>query len=149
MHLFHIPQCIVLYDAQTNILTLIQSVTLKHGPISDEIACIIAVTGTEDDKWDFELTKDTPYACQCQKLGKIFSCLRYKLLLNFATIWDVNRYLNPNKTTLTKYCLTQWISKLHWVRQYLVNIMGLMDIVNATVYKTEPNFTGLGLGHLS
>ena len=52
-------------------------------------------------------------------------------------------------------CLTQWISKLHrsfeihWVRQYLVNFMGLAGIVNATVYKTEPIFTGLRHGKLS
>ena len=42
-----------------------------------------------------------------------------------------------------KCCLTQWISKLpgsfeiHWVRQYLVNSMGVAGIVNSTVYKTE------------
>ena len=42
----------------------------------------------------------------------------------------------PNKTTFTKYCLTQWISKLqgsfeiHRVRPYLVNVMGLAGIVN-------------------
>ena len=41
----------------------------------------------------------------------------------------------PNKTALTKYCLTQLILRLtrgfeiHWVRQYLVNLMGLMGIV--------------------
>ena len=59
-----------------------------------------------------------------------------------------------NKTTFTKFCLTQWISKLpgsfviHWVRQYLVNFMGLAGIANATVYKTEPIFSGLGYGEL-
>ena len=52
----------------------------------------------------------------------------------------------PNKTTFTKYSFTR-ISKLprsfeiHWVRQYLVNFTGLAGILNATVYKTEPNFT--------
>ena len=57
-----------------------------------------------------------------------------------------------NKTTFTKYSLTQWIWKLResfeiiWVRQYYVNFMGLSGIVNTTVYKTEPNFTGLGHG---
>ena len=49
----------------------------------------------------------------------------------------------PNKATFIDYCLTQWISELpgsfeiHWVRQYLVNFMGLAGIVNAIVYKTE------------
>ena len=52
-----------------------------------------------------------------------------------------------NKTTFTKYCLTQQVSKLtrsfeiHWVRQYLVNFMGLTGRVNATVYKIKPIFT--------
>ena len=55
-----------------------------------------------------------------------------------------------NKTTFTKYCITQWISKLrgsfeiHWVRQYLLDFMGLVEIVNAIVYKNEPIVTGLG-----
>ena len=54
-----------------------------------------------------------------------------------------------------KYCLTQWISKLpgsfetHGVRQDLVNFMGVVGIVNATVYKKEPIFTDLGHGRLS
>ena len=45
------------------------------------------------------------------------------------------------KTTFTKCCLTQWISKLprsfeiHWIRQNLVNFTGLMGIVNITIYK--------------
>ena len=34
----------------------------------------------------------------------------------------------------------------HWVRQYLVDFTGLVGIVNATVYKIEPIFTGLGHG---
>ena len=61
----------------------------------------------------------------------------------------------PNKTTFTKYCLTQGISKfhgsfeIHWVRQHLVNFMNLATIVNTTVYKTESIFTGLGHGKLS
>ena len=36
-----------------------------------------------------------------------------------------------------------------WVWQYLVNFTGLAGIVNATVYKTEPIFTGLRHGKLS
>ena len=61
----------------------------------------------------------------------------------------------PNKTIFTKYCFTQWISKLpksfgiHWVRQYLVHFMVLAGIVNETVYKTELIFTGLGHGKFS
>ena len=59
------------------------------------------------------------------------------------------------KSTFTKYCLTQWISKLlgsfeiHWVRQYMVNFMGLAGIVYPTVYKTKPIFTGFGHCKLS
>ena len=58
-------------------------------------------------------------------------------------------------TTFTRYCLTQWISKLrksfeiHWVGQYLTNFTDLACIANITVYKTEPVFTGLGHGNLS
>ena len=53
-----------------------------------------------------------------------------------------------NKTTFTKYCLTQWISKLpesfeiHLVKQYLINFMGLAGIVDAIVYRTKSIFTG-------
>ena len=73
---------------------------------------------------------------------------------------DHFRYLEsfvPNKTAFNKYCLTQGISKLprsfeiHWIRQYmyLVNFTGLAGIVRATVYNTEPIFTGLRYGKLS
>ena len=59
-----------------------------------------------------------------------------KLPLSYMVISDVHRSFLLNKTTFTKYCLTQWSSKLpgsfeihwawsneiHWViRQYLVN----------------------------
>ena len=63
--------------------------------------------------------------------------------------------LCSNKTTFTNYCLTQWIPKLpgsfeiYWVRQYLVNITVPVGILNATVYKTEPIFTGLRPDKLS
>ena len=49
--------------------------------------------------------------------------------------------LYPKKATFSKYCLTQWISKLqgsfeiHWVRQYLVNFTSLVGMINATVNK--------------
>ena len=36
----------------------------------------------------------------------------YKLLLGFTVIYDVYRSFIPYKTTVTKYCLTKWISKL-------------------------------------
>ena len=53
---------------------------------------------------------------------------------------------------LYKYCLTQWISKLHWIqwlRQSLVNMTGVAGILSATFYKTESVFTGLGHGKLA
>ena len=83
---------------------------------------------------------------------------RSDVLLYF---WDLRQFqmsTNPLfqiKLHLTKYCLTKWISKLpgsfeiHRVRQYLVNFTGPAGIVNATVYKTKPIFTGLGHGKLS
>ena len=91
----------------------------------------------------------------CKKLGKISVGQIYRLLLGFAIISDFYMSFIPNKTTFTKYCLTQWISKLpgsfeiHWVTQYLVNFMGLAGIVNTNVYKTKPTFTGLEPGKLS
>ena len=60
-----------------------------------------------------------------------------------------------NKTTSTKCCLTQWVSKLPWncgihgVRPYMVNSPSLASVVNTIVYKIEPIFTGLGHGKLS
>ena len=38
--------------------------------------------------------------------------------------------------------------EIHWGGQYLINFRDLAGIVNATVYKTEPIFTGLGHGKL-
>ena len=80
------------------------------------------------------------------KLGRIFTGPMYKLLLSFLLIADFYRSFVPNKTAVTKYCLTQWISKLprsfeiHWIKQYMENFMGLAGRVNATIYKTEPIF---------
>ena len=74
----------------------------------------------------------------------------YMLLLSFTVILDVSRSFIPHKTTFTKYCLTQWISKfpgsfeIHSVRPHLVNFMGLAGKVNATVYMTKPIFKDLG-----
>ena len=74
-----------------------------------------------------------------------------KLLLSFTVISDFTGPSFLIKLHLLSYvCLTQWISKfpgsfeIHWVRQYSVNITGFAGIVNPTVYKIEPNFTGLG-----
>ena len=66
-----------------------------------------------------------------KKFGEIFTGSSFKLLLSFMVISDVYRSFLRNKTIFIKFCLTQWISKLpgsfeiHWVRQYLVNFMGL------------------------
>ena len=70
-------------------------------------------------------------------------------VFSFTVISEVYRSFIWIKTTVTKYCLTQWISQLtgsfeiHWVRQYLVKCMGVAGIVNAIVYMTEPIFTSL------
>ena len=91
---------------------------------------------------------------QSQKLGKIFTVLTYNLLFSFTATSDVYWSFISNKTTFTKYYLTVWISEppgsfeIHWVRQYLVNFMGLVGIVNTPVQETAPIFTGLStLGH--
>ena len=66
---------------------------------------------------------------------KIFTGWTYKLLLSLTVIANLCRSFNPNKTIFTKYCLTQWISKLsgsfeiHLVGQYLVNLTSLAGIV--------------------
>ena len=63
-------------------------------------------------------------------------------ILSFTVIPDVYRFFIPNKATFTKYCLIQRISKLRGsfeiqgVRQYLVNYMVLVGIVNVTVNKS-------------
>ena len=97
----------------------------------------------------------THHLKQHKKLGKIFTGPTYKLLLSFTVISNFNRSFIPNKITFTKYPLTQCIltlhgsSEIHWVGQYLVNFTGVAGILNITVYKTEPIFTGLGHGELS
>ena len=58
-----------------------------------------------------------------------------------------------NKTTFTKCCFTQWISKLpmsfefHWVRQYLVDFMGLASIVNAMFTRPSQFSQVLGMAN--
>ena len=85
-----------------------------------------------------------PVCNQYLKIGKIFTGLMYKLLLSFKVISDVYMSLIPNTciTTFTKYFLLPRSFEIHWVRQYLVNFMVLVGIVNATVYRAEPIFTG-------
>ena len=61
---------------------------------------------------------------------------------------DMNVFhVNNRRGTL---CLSQGrrMSYPAW-RQYLVNFMGLVGIVNTTIGKTEPIFAGLGHGKLS
>ena len=89
---------------------------------------------------------------QCRKLGKIFTCPTHKLFLSFMLISDVYRSFIPNKTTFTKHCLTQWISKfpgsfeIHWVRQYLVNFTGVVGIVSATKPSQFSQVAGMAHG---
>ena len=84
------------------------------------------------------------------KNKKTFTGPTYNLLWRFSVFSNVHRSFIPNKTTLTKCCLTQLISKLigsfeiHWVKQYMIKFKGLADISNPTVYKTEQFSTGLG-----
>ena len=65
------------------------------------------------------------YKLSVSGLGKIFTGPMFKFLLSFTVIFFVYRSCLPNETTFTKYCLTQWISKLpgsfeiQWVKQYL------------------------------
>ena len=81
---------------------------------------------------------------------KIFTSPTYKLRLSFTVISDVCRSFIPNETTFTKYCLTQWVSKLHgrfeihWVWQYQINFTGMAGIVKDIVYNIEPVLTGRG-----
>ena len=49
---------------------------------------------------------------QCKKICNIFTGTSYRLLLSFTVISDVYKSFIPHKTTFTKYCPTQWISKL-------------------------------------
>ena len=123
--------------------------------------CIIPTHSTQwsvnTHSWHLDLTHlSSLNACnQCQKLGKIFTGLTYKLLLSFTVIPEVYRSFIPNKNYIYQVLPYSVDSKLpgsfeiHAVRQYLVNFMGLASIVNTTVYKTEPILTGLGHGELS
>ena len=66
-------------------------------------------------------------------------CTNTNSVNNYLQVWrtsyisDICRLFVLNETTFTRYCLTQSISKLPWsfhihlVRQYLVNITGLVN----------------------
>ena len=74
---------------------------------------------------------------QCHKLRKIFTGLTYKLLLRFKVISGVYRSFIPNKTMLTKYCLTPgelWnplskavFGKFNWSGGHELNAINLWD----------------------
>ena len=78
---------------------------------------------------------------------KICTGPRYKFPLGFMDISDVNRSCIPNKTTLTKYCLTEWISKLPLSEAAPGKFTGLADTVSATVYKTNRIFSVSGMAN--
>ena len=56
-------------------------------------------------------------------------------------ISDVYRSYIPNKLHLLSTVTLPGSFEIHWVRKYLINFMGRVGIVNATVYKIEPVFT--------
>ena len=103
------------------------------------------------------LSGSDEYRIMCQKVRKILTGPTYKLLATFTVISYGYRSFIPNKATFTKDRLTQWISKLKAPRELLNplsktvlgKLMGLLSTVNATVYKTEPIFIGLGHNKLS
>ena len=74
---------------------------------------------------------------QCHKLGKMFTGLTCKLLLRFKVISGVYRSFIPNKTMLTKYCLTPWelwnplskavFGRFHWSGGHELNAKNLWD----------------------
>ena len=81
--------------------------------------------------------------------------IKEKVTLSFMVISNVYKSIVSNKTTFTKYCLTQWISRLPGALKstelgstWQISV-GLADIVNAAVYKTGPVLSGLGHGKLS
>ena len=121
---------------------------------SQAVRSTAAAIGEGSRRISANCLKHTPgNILQCQKLGK--NIYRSDKLLSSSTVRYFSKSSIPNETTFVKYCLSQWISKLsgsfeiHWVKQYLVNFTGLVGLLNATVYKTEPIFTGLGHGKFS
>ena len=87
-------------------------------------------------------------ASAVSKIRKIFTGPTYKLLLSLTVISGVYSSFIPNKLHLLSTVLLLGSFEIHWVRQYQVNFMGQASIVNTTVYKTEPIFTGLRHGKL-
>ena len=97
---------------------------------------------------------ELPLEYSVSKLEKIFTWPVHKLLSSsFAIISYVYRSIIRNKLHLLGTVLVDFKAagsfKTNWVRQYLVNVTDLAGIVNATVYKTDPIFTGLRYGKLS
>ena len=76
---------------------------------------------------------------QCQKLEKNY----WSDLQVTAERYGHFGFFIPSTTNFTKYGITQWISQLHGsfeihsVRQNPVHYMGLVGIVDTTVYKTD------------
>ena len=90
---------------------------------------------------DLCISKQGPL--QWQKLEKILMGPKYKLLLSVAVISHVYRSFIFKNPTFFKYCLTLDFKQpgsfeIHWVRQYLVIIVGPAGIVKATFDKIEP-----------
>ena len=71
-----------------------------------------------------KITCRSLYYIQCQNFGKKLQVWHTsKSLLSFTVISDVRLgSLVPNKTTFTKYCLTQWI------RDHFVNAPGQLEM---------------------
>ena len=62
-----------------------------------------------------------------------------KLFFSFTVILDVYRSFIPNKTTLTKNCLTQWISKLLRSFEIHLSCLALLSAVHLVVhYNKKP-----------
>ena len=112
-----------------------------HTPIK---VCVYLQGGTglqagPDLDWGLALT-----CLQIQSLSYFWALQSFQMLLG---------HLFLSKTTLTKYYPIQWISKLpmnfkiFWVSQYLVNSTGLVPIVTATVYNTEPIYHVSGMAN--
>ena len=89
-----------------------------------------------------------------KNLGKYFQ------VLPTSYFWNLGSFQMFTGSTVKIKYIYQVLSKggfqcspgsfeIHWVRQYLINFMGLVGRVNTTVYKTEPIFTGHGHGKLS
>ena len=73
--------------------------------------CWLIIKKSWHDLFSFVNTKMIN-VIQRKKIRKIFTSPTYKYLSGFAVISDIYGSLIRNKTTSTKYCLTQWIWKL-------------------------------------